>query len=60
MTGLVAPGIGVGWSEVEPFDCAESVDSVREVSVTRATDFVLWVGLHEGLALQKILPFGLQ
>ena len=44
MTGLVAPGIGVGWSEVEPFDCAESVDSVREMSVTRETDLVLWAG----------------
>ena len=44
MTGLVAPGVGVGWSEAEPFDCAESVDLVREMSVTRETDLVLWVG----------------
>ena len=42
MTGLVAPGVGVGWSEAEPFGCAESVDSLREVSVTRETDLVLW------------------
>ena len=44
MTGLVAPGVDVGWSEAEPFSCAESVDSVREVSVTRETDLVLWAG----------------
>ena len=43
MTGLVAPGVDVGWSEAEPFGCAESVDSVREMSVTRETDLVLWV-----------------
>ena len=42
MTGLVGPGVDVGWSEAEPFGCAESVDSVREVSVTRETDLVLW------------------
>ena len=41
MTGLVAPGVDVGWSEAEPFGCAESVDSVREMSVTRETDLVL-------------------
>ena len=40
MTGLVAPGVRVGWSEAEPFDCAESVDSVREMSVTRETRVV--------------------
>ena len=44
ITGLVAPGVDVGWSEVEPFGYAESVDSVREMSVTRETDLVLWVG----------------
>ena len=44
MTGLVALGRDVGWSEVEPFGYAESVDSVREVSVTRETDLLLWVG----------------
>ena len=44
MTGLVAPGVSVGWSKAEPFGCAESVDSMREVSVTRETDLVLWVG----------------
>ena len=60
MTRLVAPGVDVGWSKAEPFGCAESVDSVREVSVTRETDLVLWLGLHEGLALRKRLPFGLQ
>ena len=43
MTGLVAPGVDVGWSEAEPFGCAESVDSVREMLVTRETDLVLWV-----------------
>ena len=32
MTGLVAPGVDVGWSEDEPFGCAESEDSVREMS----------------------------
>ena len=44
MIGLIAPGIDVGWSEVEQFGYAESVDSVREVSVTRETDLVLWAG----------------
>ena len=44
MTGLVAPGVDVGWSEAEPFGCTESVDAVREVSVTRETNLVLWVG----------------
>ena len=44
MTGLVTPGVGVGWSKAEPFRCAESVDSMREMSVTRGTDLVLWVG----------------
>ena len=44
MTGLVAPGVNVGWSEAESFGCAESVDSVREMSFTRETDLVLWVG----------------
>ena len=44
MTGLVTPSVDVGWSEAEPFGCAESVDSVREVLVTRETDLVLWVG----------------
>ena len=41
MTGLVASGVEVGWSEAELFGCAESVDSVQEVSVTRETDLVL-------------------
>ena len=41
MIGLVAQGVGVGWSEAEPFGCAESVDSVREMSVTRETNLVL-------------------
>ena len=44
IAGLVAPGVGVGWSKVEPFGCAESVESVRECSVTREIDLVLWVG----------------
>ena len=44
MTGLVAPGVDVGWSEAEPFGCAESEDSVLEMSVTRETDLVLWAG----------------
>ena len=44
MTGLVAPGVDVGWSKAEPFGYAESVDSVQEMSVTRKTDLVLWVG----------------
>ena len=39
MTGLVAPGVDVGWSEAEPF--GDSVDSVREVLVTHETDLVL-------------------
>ena len=41
MTGLVSPGVDVGWSGAEPFVYAESVDSVREVSVTHETDLVL-------------------
>ena len=36
ITGLVAPGV-----DVEPFGCAESEDSVLEMSVTRETDLVL-------------------
>ena len=44
MTGLVAQGVDIGWSEAEPFDCAEPVDSVQEMSVTRETDLVLWAG----------------
>ena len=42
MTGLVAPGVDLGWSEAESFSCAESVDSVREMPITRETDLVLW------------------
>ena len=56
ITGLVAPGVDVGWTEAEPFGCAESEDSVLEMSVTCETDLVLWAGV----ALRKILPFGLQ
>ena len=41
MTGLVTPGVDVGWSEAEPFGSAESMDSVREVLVTRETNLVL-------------------
>ena len=41
MTGLVAHDVDAGWSEAEPFGCAESVDSVQEVSVTHETDLVL-------------------
>ena len=44
MTGLVAPGVGVGWSKAESFGCAESVDSVQEFLVARETDLLLWVG----------------
>ena len=43
-TGLVAAGVDVGWSEAEPFGYAELEDSVLEMSVTRETDLVLWVG----------------
>ena len=54
MTGLVAPGVGVGvgWSKAEPFGCAESVDSVQEVSITRETDLVLWAGPSENITLR--------
>ena len=38
-------GVDVGWSEAETFGCAESEDSVLEMSVTRETDLVLWAGL---------------
>ena len=44
MNGLVAPGVSVKWSEAEPFGCAESVDSVRELSITREIDLVLQAG----------------
>ena len=44
MTGLVASGVDVGWSEAEPFGCAKSVDSVQQMSVTRETDLVLCAG----------------
>ena len=40
MTGLVASGVDVGWSEAKPFGCVESVNSVQEVSVTRETNLV--------------------
>ena len=45
ITGLVMPGVVVGWSEAKPFGYAELEDSVLEMSVTRETDLVLWVGL---------------
>ena len=41
MTGLVAPCVDVEWSEAEPFGCAESEDSVLEMSITRETYLVL-------------------
>ena len=44
MTGLVAPGVDVRWSEAEPFGYAESVDLVREVLVTRESNLVFCVG----------------
>ena len=44
ITGLDAPGVDVGWSEAEAFGYAESVESVRECSVTHETGLVLWVG----------------
>ena len=44
MTGLVTPGVDVRWSKAEPFGCAESVDSVLEMSVTREPDLVLCAG----------------
>ena len=42
--GLVVPGVSVRWSKAGSFGCAESVDLVRECSVTRETDVVLWDG----------------
>ena len=45
MTGLVTPGVDVGWSEAETFGCAELEDSVLQMSVTRETDLMLWAGL---------------
>ena len=59
MTGLVAPGVGVGWFKAKSFGCAESVDLVQEVLVSHETNPCCGLGLHEGLALRKILPFGL-
>ena len=44
MIGLVAPGVDVGWSKPESFDCVESTNSVLEFSATREADLVLWVG----------------
>ena len=44
MTGLVVPGVGVRWSKADSVSYAESVDSVREFSVTHETDLVLWDG----------------
>ena len=44
MTGLVASGVHVGWFEADPFGCVESVDSVRELTITREIDLLLWVG----------------
>ena len=60
MTGQVIPGVDVGWSEVEPFGCAKSVDLVRECSGTVKPISCCGLGLREGLALQKKLPFRLQ
>ena len=48
MTGLVAPGVDAEWSEAEPFGCAESVDSVRELSVTRVLGWAVMKGWHFG------------
>ena len=42
MVGLVASGVSVGWSKAESFDCAESVNLVREFSITHEIDLVLW------------------
>ena len=58
MTGLVAPGVDV--DVFESFGCAESVDSVGECSITCENDLCCGLGLREGLAVQKRLPFGLQ
>ena len=44
MTGLVTSGLYVGWSKADSFGCAESPDSVPEVSATCEADLVLWVG----------------
>ena len=44
MIGVIAPGVNVRWSKVDPFGYAESVDLVRQLSVTHETDLVLWVG----------------
>ena len=44
MTGVVAPGVCVGWNKAKSFGCAKSVDLVREFSVTHETDLLLWVG----------------
>ena len=41
MTGLVTPGVYVGWSKGGPFGCAESVDFVQELLVTCETNLVL-------------------
>ena len=51
MTELVPPGVGVRWSKVESFGCAESVVLVRECSVTSETDLVLWAGPSEKITL---------
>ena len=42
MIGLAAPGVNVGRSKAELIGCAESDDSVWELSVTRETDLILW------------------
>ena len=59
-TELVALGVWVEWFKAESFDCAESTDSVLDVSATCEVDLVLWAGHHEGLACLKKIPFILQ
>ena len=44
MIGLVAPGVGVGWSKAESFGHTESANSVLEFSATCEADLLLWVG----------------
>ena len=60
MTGLVAPGVDVGWSEAEPFGYAELEDSVLEMSLPVKPISCCVLGCHEGVALRKKLPFRLQ
>ena len=60
MTGLVAPGVDVGWSEAEPFAVPNLWIRCERCRLPVKPISYCGLGRHEGLALQRTLPFGLQ